>query len=425
MARLEPNIQTVANTGIGVAVIAFFLFFLTMLLFGFSAYITRTSVGPPDGDPISLDKIIHTVEENERLELEIKDYAARVNNNISAISIAEASIGTVRNSLIVLNTGTTRSVSSTLAELLNTVAPGDTSPLKKTMLTALAEDRKDNSAELLPFAESRAFATNVRSRPPEQDTDAEARKQGILENFDTLLMNYAAQHADYQHEISQLNITLTQLNNRNASEKISLEGLKKRKLAAAGEIPPEGRVLFASLNLMGGVLLAFVKMPTIILTLIVTIAAGGLASLVSFTRKFLHTQESNNIGVSRLLSNVAEGIAASIGIFLFAGTGMLMLTQGSGTAETRVELSPYMVAFLAFISGFMAESAFMRIEEAGRKFFKTEDGGASGKSISDNPEHASPAGKGGTSDKGTEPADPEIGSASAPKIPLTQTAETN
>jgi len=47
-----------------------------------------------------------------------------------------------------------------------------------------------------------------------------------------------------------------------------------------------------------------------------------------------------------------------------------MLTPGSAGAAGHVELSPYMVAFIAFVSGFMAEDAFYRIQMAGKNLFQ-------------------------------------------------------
>ena len=115
--------------------------------------------------------------------------------------------------------------------------------------------------------------------------------------------------------------------------------------------------------------LRLVSFPTIFLTLIVTIAAGGLGTMVAFSRRYYsHTDEPN---VSRLMVNVGEGIAAAIAIFLFSGAGMLALTQGSGS-QSAVELSPYTVAFVAFLSGFMAEDAFGAIQAAGKRIFASQ-----------------------------------------------------
>ena len=70
-----------------------------------------------------------------------------------------------------------------------------------------------------------------------------------------------------------------------------------------------------------------------------------------------------------MLINAAEGVAAAVAIFFLAGSGMLMLTQGAEGTSQGVELSPYLIACIAFISGFMAEDAFSRIQVAGKNIF--------------------------------------------------------
>jgi hypothetical protein len=69
------------------------------------------------------------------------------------------------------------------------------------------------------------------------------------------------------------------------------------------------------------------------------------------------------------------GITAALGIFLAAGSGLLILTaQNSGAPGAgAIELSPYFVAFLAFISGFMADDAFARLAAGGRKLFEIKE----------------------------------------------------
>ena len=111
-----------------------------------------------------------------------------------------------------------------------------------------------------------------------------------------------------------------------------------------------------------------ISVPTIILTLIVTIAAGGFGSLVYFSKLYL--DQNNGVELKVLLSNIGQGIAASIAIFLLAGAGMLMLSGGSGQTDNQ-ELSPYLVAAIAFVSGFLAEDAFQRIQTAGRNLLGT------------------------------------------------------
>jgi len=74
-----------------------------------------------------------------------------------------------------------------------------------------------------------------------------------------------------------------------------------------------------------------------------------------------------------LLVPTGAGITAAIVIFLFAEAGMLMLTQGGPDGTGQVDISPYLLTFMAFVSGFMAEDAFARIQLAGQKLFRVVD----------------------------------------------------
>ena len=95
--------------------------------------------------------------------------------------------------------------------------------------------------------------------------------------------------------------------------------------------------------------------------------------MVAFSRRYYSEHSEDDLSLSRLFVNVGEGIAAAIAIFLFSGAGMLALTQGGGAADNSVELSPYTVAFIAFLSGFMAEDAFASIQSSGKRIFNAED----------------------------------------------------
>lgn len=169
-------------------------------------------------------------------------------------------------------------------------------------------------------------------------------------------------------------------------------------------------------NPIGGFLSILVQLPTIMLTLLVTVAAGGLGAVVAFTRQNFGRssketppntdpgapQPSSDQPISdppdpaayvphrpfdtapddtahglmasaRLLMMTGEGIAAAIAIFLFSEAGMLMLTQGGPNGSGQVDISPYLVTFMAFVSGFMAKDAFSKIQDAGHKIFKIRD----------------------------------------------------
>ncbi|WP_412776929.1 hypothetical protein [Thalassospira lucentensis] len=164
-------------------------------------------------------------------------------------------------------------------------------------------------------------------------------------------------------------------------------------------------------NPIGGFLSILVQLPTIMLTLLVTVAAGGLGAVVAFTRQNFgrssketppntapgppqpgsdpldpaahapHTPSDTApddtahglMASARLLMMTGEGIAAAIAIFLFSEAGMLMLTQGGPNGSGQVDISPYLVTFMAFVSGFMAKDAFSKIQDAGHKIFKIRD----------------------------------------------------
>ncbi|MEP1537676.1 MAG: hypothetical protein ABJQ34_17020 [Paracoccaceae bacterium] len=134
-----------------------------------------------------------------------------------------------------------------------------------------------------------------------------------------------------------------------------------------------GRARLSALStniwVIGDTFRRLVSFPTIFLTLIVTIAAGGLGTMVAFSRRYYEGGDA--VSMARLFVNVGEGIAAAVAIFLFSGAGMLALTNGAGPANA-VELSPYSVAFMAFLSGFMAEDAFASIQAAGKRIFQRD-----------------------------------------------------
>lgn len=171
---------------------------------------------------------------------------------------------------------------------------------------------------------------------------------------------------------------------------------------------------------VGRVMSYLIQLPTIMLTLLVTVAAGGLGAVVAFTRQnFRHSTDHHDVkehgrtvkgkseqvlqgddeaaqtspkkesdvndgarrradsswsSAAQLLIMTGEGIAAAMAIFLFSEAGMLMLTQGGPDGSGQVDISPYLVTFMAFVSGFMAEDAFNRIQLAGKKIFRVQPG---------------------------------------------------
>jgi hypothetical protein len=114
--------------------------------------------------------------------------------------------------------------------------------------------------------------------------------------------------------------------------------------------------------------------PTIISTMIVTLGMGWLGGIVSYMGTAV--TQGRSYTFTELFRRSLLGITASLGIFLFAGSGLLVLTAQTGKpmGSSSIELSPYFVAFLAFISGLLADDAFARLTEAGKAIFKSGSG---------------------------------------------------
>jgi hypothetical protein len=134
-------------------------------------------------------------------------------------------------------------------------------------------------------------------------------------------------------------------------------------------------------NLFIGGTRKILEWPTIASTLLVTLATGWLGGLVNFMgaaiRAHVKRDESEPVmpNIASLFRRSFLGITAALGIFLAAGAGLLILTaQNAGASSAgAIELSPYFVAFLAFISGFLADDAFARLAAGGRKLFEIRE----------------------------------------------------
>ena len=219
---------------------------------------------------------------------------------------------------------------------------------------------------------------------PEQSLDAAIRQkfqvlmdrtETDFEGFDIVHQNVQQKEHEKTLHLAEYQAILTELGETQS---------EIRELRASID-PTHSATLHSYRDTLAGLPYRMIGIPTILLTLIVTISSGGLGAVVSFTRRFLGAGSrdlsedpfKSNKGISRLLLNVGEGVAASIAIFLFAGTGLLMLTQGGESKPDTLQLSPYLVAFLAFVSGFKAEDAFEKIHEFGNRTFGGQNGDGS------------------------------------------------
>ncbi|WP_139834607.1 hypothetical protein [Thalassospira sp. MCCC 1A03138] len=247
----------------------------------------------------------------------------------------------------------------------------------------------DNALSQMTLAPgvSEAFATDIRSR---------------INAIRNAVMSFGEKAARAQVAWANITAEQAQAERLRASLMAELSDLREEHAAlwADEDATDDGgrRSLVALFQQpLGGVLSLLLQMPGIVLTLLVTVAAGGLGSVVSFTRRYRReghegemahndaaegevtsvamvavdaVPETGFAAAGRLMVMTGEGIAAAIAIFLCTEAGMLMVTQGGPDGSGNIEISAFLVTFMAFVSGFMAEDAFNKIQDAGRKLFR-------------------------------------------------------
>ncbi|WP_299552797.1 hypothetical protein [uncultured Tateyamaria sp.] len=393
MAHTKPSLF-VSSISLGVTVIGLYVIFVLFVTIGFGSYIYRTAW---QAEPVALsapqehqtlvadiDNLLFIIKREQDLEraktyvtqdiqihaARMSDIEARYSRSFGAISVAKSALRA--------------EVDATLGKLSE-------------YQFALAGPQRlvyDTTLDTLYATVSTAQPT-LRAKTAELQLRALMRTLGDgLENSDVDLDTTDRFTALHDEAIGALDILSNEVEAANSAslvikaEKTAMQAqideLRQRWAGHNDQIlalqdtlgpgdPARARLSALSLNfpIFPDILMRFVSFPTIFLTLIVTIASGGLGTVVAFSRRYYSSKHADTLTLSRLFVNVGEGIAAAIAIFLFSGAGMLALTQGSGPAND-VELSPYTVAFIAFLSGFMAEDAFASIQSAGKRIFKPD-----------------------------------------------------
>ncbi|MEL6617430.1 MAG: hypothetical protein AAFY39_03600 [Pseudomonadota bacterium] len=240
----------------------------------------------------------------------------------------------------------------------------------------LTETTAITGLTLLEKAEYKKIVSDTRQDAIRSETERlQNQLNELYEMRSTLLRDVALLEANKTWAIARRTDAETLRNEHLAARedvrtKLPVYSEHRGRLKALEGVNADGGILFASNTERRRVMGQLVRWPPILLTLMATIAAGALGTLVAYTRtRFVGTMEPK---VSELTISIGEGIAAAIGVFLFAGAGLLSLSQGNGGSET-LDLSPYMVAFLAFLSGLMAESAFGKITGYGKVLFRVDE----------------------------------------------------
>ncbi|WP_299612347.1 hypothetical protein [uncultured Tateyamaria sp.] len=395
MAEKNAPTVLVGSLSLGVTVIVLYALFVSLVTFGFGSYIYRTgwqvdaSAGiAPDGPTLSsqdIDSLLFILKREQdlnrakqRLTVDLQALRGEVTEFDSLVAQSFTSIAHAKAAL-------QAEVDSTMADLIEFqyALPGPGRSKFESVVTQMdltASSSGENARILTADYRVRTLMTVAASEFETAggvDLDTKERfvamQTRATENLDRLATAVGQANAgshDIQAQRKAVMDKVDELQGR-------WDGFQAEVLALQETLPPgnpsRARLSALSLNIpwFPDVLMRLVSFPTIFLTLIVTIAAGGLGTVVAFSRRYYSSKHSDQLTLSRLFVNVGEGIAAAIAIFLFSGAGMLALTQGSGPAND-VELSPYTVAFIAFLSGFMAEDAFASIQSAGKRIFQPE-----------------------------------------------------
>ncbi|MEP2705992.1 MAG: hypothetical protein ABJQ71_10770 [Roseibium sp.] len=370
----SPN-SGISQYYIGLSITILYVVFLALLFIGFSAYITRTTIDSSGIEDKLIDELIYTNEQDLQLDRRIAQLNEKIAVTQARLDKIPISLMLAERELVFENNRINGVIGDKFSQLIDAINIQADSNLRNFFKSELQDSENIDSSEFIFFTKIRSHLTTFRLRSYSPDEDKETALR-IVSELNDALAEYSSNFAKLELEYQQVLYDQTRMEFDMEAADAELEKLEVINTTYHDIVTTRHKSIISSLELPADVLLRFVKMPTIILTLVVTIAAGGLGSLAAFTRRFVR-QDATAIS-SRLFANVAEGIVASIAIFLFAGTGMLMLTQGGAGQEKGVELSPYMVAFIAFLSGFMAENAFAKIEESGQKFFKAADPNGNG-----------------------------------------------
>ncbi|MGX9354342.1 hypothetical protein ACS3SW_04040 [Roseobacteraceae bacterium S113] len=370
----DTSFARASSVSLGITVVVLYALFVTAVFSGFATYIYRTewtnTLTASDTGLMDVDNLIFTMKRDEALTRSIESHSQNRSAARDAVTAVEPQIAALE---LAIEQTILRRQNESFFVIADLRVAAELLPLER---QSSIEDVIDQSEVSTLERASKGLALYEAAPSAQARDDQTLATQERLDAQRALFADLEAREADLTTRLAEARTVLARAND-NVELYSSLLEEDRTRLAALRETLPLGsperarmEALGTNLPGVGDLFQSLVSFPTIFLTLIVTIAAGGLGTVVAFSRRY-YNEEAEPPSMSRLFVNIGEGIAAAIAIFLFSGAGMLALTQGSG-AQNSVELSPYTVAFIAFVSGFMAEDAFKSIHSAGKKLFKNE-----------------------------------------------------
>ena len=171
-----------------------------------------------------------------------------------------------------------------------------------------------------------------------------------------------------------LKIQITALQDTAKSLQTSLDGLFAQ---VSPKLDPQTRTrvenalfeLFSGDHLLAKVLNKLIVTPSDILTLTLVILMGVLGSALQMTHALFKRNRIERAGVYFLRLSV--GAITALVIFIVAKAGVPVIADATRLGGDA-PINPYLVAFLAIISGLMSENAILAVQAQGARFFAPE-----------------------------------------------------
>lgn len=118
-----------------------------------------------------------------------------------------------------------------------------------------------------------------------------------------------------------------------------------------------------------------VFVPLTLLTLLLCMAMGALGSAMHMTQEFF--KGPNEKAFAWYIFRPFLGIMLAVATFILFKSGQVVLTvtPGANGAATDTALNPFVVSFVAIISGLLSEQAYRRICDAGSQLLAAKDAG--------------------------------------------------